>query len=201
MISSLKGIVLSKEPMIVDIEVNDVGYHVSVPMTTFYTLPKVGQEVFLYTHLLVREDAHLLYGFASESERHLFRSLIKVNGVGAKIALAILSGIETDEFIRCIQAGDSGTLIRIPGVGKKMADRLIVEMRDKLAHLELAPSTSKVTELQSINMVGASVHEAISALIALGYKPQEASKHVHSVEDQELSTEELIRTALKNLVK
>jgi Holliday junction DNA helicase RuvA len=140
MIGRLTGTILYKAPPLLILDVRGVGYEIEAPMSTFYLLPAVGADVQLFTHLAVREDAHLLFGFATENERHLFRSLIKVNGVGPKLALTILSGIEADEFVLCIQHGDNARLTRLPGIGKKTADRLIIEMRDRLKDLPMASS-------------------------------------------------------------
>jgi Holliday junction DNA helicase RuvA len=196
MIGSLRGRLLQKLPPMLMIDVQGVGYEVEAPMSTFYQLPEVGQEIHLYTHLTVRDDAHLLFGFASERERQLFRTLIKVNGVGPKMALTILSGIEAGDFARCIREADAARLTRLPGVGKKTAERLIVEMRDRLQDLHVQ-ETRVETRARPEN--GASrIEDAISALIALGYKPQEASRHVHAVAAEGMSSEDLIREALKS---
>lgn len=200
MIGFLRGQLVHKHPPALMVEVNGVGYELEAPMTTFYTLPDAGQEIALYTHLVVREDAQLLYGFATEEEQRLFRALIKVNGVGAKMALTILSGIESDQFARCIRENDTDTLIKLPGVGKKTAERLIIEMRDKLGQL---PDTSRKQDTgeHAPESTRTSVDDAISALIALGYRPQEASKYVHAVSGTNMDSEEIIRQALKNSVK
>ena len=195
MIGSLRGHLLQKSPPMLMVDVQGVGYEVEAPMSTFYQLPEVGQDIYLYTHLIVRDDAHLLFGFASERERRLFRALIRVNGVGPKLALTILSGIEADDFARCIRDADAAQLTRLPGVGKKTAERLIVEMRDRLQDMHV-PESRMASRARSGN--GATrVEDAISALIALGYKPQEASRHVHSVAAEGMSSEEIIRAALK----
>ena len=200
MIGRLRGTLAEKQPPLMLIDVGGVGYEVEAPMSTFYQLPATGTEVILHTHLVVREDAHLLFGFASESERALFRSLIKVNGVGAKVALAILSGMNADTFARCIQDGDTAALTRLPGIGKKTAERLIVEMRDRLADWQgegvlpvvlSAPLTEERDELK----------DAVSALVALGYKPPEASRMVGGVETEGRNSEEIIRAALQKAVK
>ena len=166
-------------------------------MTTFYVLPDVGNEIEIFTHLVVRDDAHLLFGFATENERLLFRSLIKVNGVGAKMALTILSGIETDEFSQCVQNNDAERLTKLPGVGKKTAERLIVEMRDRLGNL---PKTT-TQKNKTINVYTTPADEAVSALISLGYKPPEASRYVLAIANDNMSSEELIREALKHSIK
>ena len=195
MIGSLRGRLIQKTPPMLVVDVQGVGYEVEAPMSTFYQLPEVGQEIHLYTHLAVRDDAHLLFGFASERERQLFRTLIKVNGVGPKLALTILSGIETDDFIRCIREADVARLTRLPGVGKKTAERLIVEMRDRLRDLHI-PDTRTDTSARS-GSGASSAEDAVSALIALGYKPQEASRHVHAVAAEGMNSEDIIREALK----
>ncbi len=202
MIGRLRGILLEKQPPALLIDIQGVGYEVDAPMSTFYQLPETGQEVTLFTHLLVREDAQLLYGFSTELERRLFRNLLKVSGVGAKVALAILSGMNADEFAGCIQQNDVTSLTRIPGIGKKTAERLIVEMRDRLADWEVSGS---VTSLPSGVTVQSIVHDpvadAVSALIALGYKPNDASRHVAAFDKEGQSSEDLIRQALKAMVK
>lgn len=200
MIGRLRGILAEKQPPLLLIDINGVGYEVEAPMSTFYQLPEAGATVTLHTHLVVREDAHLLFGFASEGERRLFRTLIKVNGVGAKLALTILSGIAADEFARCVQENDTAALVRLPGVGKKTAERLIVEMRDRLADWEGAVTLAGAAPVESR---GGSdeLRDAISALVSLGYKPPEASRLVSKVESAGLSSEEIIRAALKQAVK
>lgn len=204
MISQLRGIILEKQPPQLILDVNNVGYEIDAPMSTFYRLPEIGQETVLLTHFVVREDAHHLYGFATQDERTLFRTLLKVNSVGPRLALTILSSIESDEFVRCIVNSDANSLVRIPGVGKKTAERLIIEMRDKLITWQ---HTSPV-ELNLLPLKGGShsgsrnqvVQDAVSALIALGYKPQEASRAVSKVDDNALSSEEIIRRALREMV-
>lgn len=180
-------------------DVAGVGYEIQVPMTTLYQLPALGSELTLLTHFVVREDAQLLYGFLYERDRVLFRYLIKVNGVGPKMALAILSGLDSDAFVRCVQRDDINTLIKIPGVGKKTAERLVIDMRDKLKDwiLELDPAAPAVADGGH-----ASVAEAESALVALGYKPAEASKAVAAAKDAGIDkSEELIRRALQSMVR
>ena len=167
-------------------------------MSTFYQLPALGETVVLHTHLVVREDAHLLFGFATESERRLFRTLIKVNGVGARMALTILSGIESADFAACIQRGDSERLVKLPGVGKKTAERLIVEMSDRIRDWDLTPAAADhETRPGPANRENTPVYEAESALIALGYKPQEASRFVNAVAKDGMNSETIIREALK----
>ncbi len=196
MIGFLRGVLREKQPPGLMIEVQGVGYEVEAPMTTFYDLPEVGAALTLFTHLVVREDAHTLYGFSRQSDRRLFRTLIKVNGVGAKLALAILSGMEAGHFAACVQAGDTASLVRVPGVGKKTAERLVVEMRDRLSDWEAGAEGSVVS-----TDVASPVEEAVSALIALGYKPQEASRMVRQVDATELSSEQIIRAALQSTVR
>lgn len=205
MIGRLTGKLLSKQPPDLMLDVNGVGYEVQAPMGTFYHLPVLGESVSLYTHMVVREDAQLLYGFISSSDRQLFRTLIKVNGVGPKLALTILSGIEVDQFVACVQQGDSASLIKLPGVGRKTADRLLVEMRDSLADWApqgLAAGAAGATLAAAPAGSRPLIDDAESALIALGYKPAEASRAVSAVYNETLeSSEELIRQALKAMVK
>ncbi|HEX4387731.1 MAG TPA: Holliday junction branch migration protein RuvA [Steroidobacteraceae bacterium] len=195
MIGSLRGRITSKTPPQLTVEVGGVGYEVEAPMSTFFQLPALGEEVRLLTHLVVREDAHVLYGFASEEERRLFRSLIKVSGVGPKIALALLSGISVTAFAHCVHNQDIATLTRVPGVGRKTAERLIVEMRDRLvtaAQGSSLPVAEGGTTAQT---------EAFDALVALGYRPAEATRLLKGVAPGTHSTEELIRRALKSAVR
>ena len=199
MIGRLKGTLLTKQPPTLLLDVNGVGYEVDAPMSTFYQLPEINQEVVLHTHLVVREDVQQLCGFATEAERSMFRSLIKINGVGPKLALSILSAISADDFARCIQDNDTTTLVRLPGVGKKTAERLVIEMRDKLKdwHAGASPQGKTIAGLIDVEHKGDPVQEAVSALIALGYKPPQASRMVSQIDSHELSSEEIIRDALK----
>ena len=199
MIGRLRGELVSKDPPLLLLDVNGVGYDVESPMSTFYNLPATGKQVVLFTHLAIRDDAHVLYGFASESERSLFRALLKVSGVGAKMALAILSGMSADEFATCVQADDTAALVRLPGIGKKTAERLIVEMRDRLGKLNLAQITV-VSAGRSQTAERSPVADAVGALIALGYKPNDASRMVRAIECDGLSSEEIIRASLKAAV-
>jgi len=201
MIGRLHGTLLHKHAPYLMIEVNGVGYELEATMNTFYDLPPTGSDVTLYTHLIVREDAHLLYGFANHSERAMFRNLIKVNGVGARLALTILSGISVDAFTRCVRGNDSATLVRLPGVGKKTAERLIIEMRDRLAKGADAGMVPGVMHEDHIDPVKGAVSDAVSALIALGYKPQEASRMVRGVEVAGMDSEKIIRSALQSMVE
>ncbi len=203
MISRLTGILVEKHPPTLLLDVHGVGYDIEAPLSTFYQLPELHQQITLLTHLMIREEAMLLYGFLRESERELFRTLIKVNGVGAKMALNILSAMELEIFVHCIQSGDIQRLIKIPNVGKKTAERLIVELRDRLATLRIsspvlvANSENETSTTSHKIYITSPVEDAISALVSLGYKPQEASRWVHSIEEANLSSEELIRRALR----
>ncbi|EPC04377.1 Holliday junction DNA helicase RuvA [Litchfieldella anticariensis FP35 = DSM 16096] len=196
MIGRLRGTLLDKQPPWLVIDVAGVGYELEASMNTLVALPAPGEVVQLYTHLAVREDAHLLYGFAREQERSLFRALIKVNGVGPKLALAILSGMEEEQFIRCVMDDDIKALTRLPGVGKKTAERLIIEMRDRFpqwtrATLDGIPGQATSTRPTEAN----AMVDAEAALVSLGYKPTEASRMLSGLGD-ELSTEALIKAAL-----
>jgi Holliday junction DNA helicase RuvA len=196
MIGRIKGILVSKAAPFLLVDVQGVGYEVEAPMSTFYQLPAVDSEVTLHTHLIVREDAQILCGFATESERRLFRSLIRITGVGAKLALAILSGMSADEFACCVQDNDVTSLTRLPGVGKKTAERLIIEMRDRLADWEGGESAA-LPDAAAPTVAPDAGREAVSALIALGYRPQEASRMVQLVDNDGLASEDIIREALK----
>lgn len=199
MIGLLRGTILARQPPHLLLEVQGVGYELEAPMTTFYDLPATGGVVTLYTHLVVREDAHLLYGFAKITDRDLFRHLLRVNGVGARLALTILSGMDAGAFAGCIQAGDTAALVRLPGVGRKTAERLVIEMRDRLdslAGISLTPSGSAAARAPS-----SPLEDAVTALIGLGYKPQEASRMVRAIDAAELTSEEIIRTALQASVQ
>jgi Holliday junction DNA helicase RuvA len=199
MIGRLSGRIISKQAPVVILDVNGVGYEVDVPMSTLYVLPEAGEPAVLLIHTHVREDAIHLYGFATAAERVLFRNLIKVSGIGARLALTILSGIEVAAFVRCVQTADESTLVRLPGVGKKTAQRLLVEMKDKLDDI---PAGFAVAA-RPLSAAGTPVEEAVTALIALGYKPVDASRMVTAVERSGDigSTEELIRMALKAAMK
>lgn len=199
MIGHLRGTLVHKQPPALLIDVSGVGYELEAPMSTFYTLPAVGETVTLVTHLVVREDAHQLFGFASRAERQLFRDLIKVTGVGARMGLTILSGISVNDFIATVQQGDGTRLTRLPGVGKKTAARLIVEMRDRIG-LPAIVEDGQPAALQASGEVDPET-EAFEALIALGYKPAEATRLLRKVATPGLNSEELIRLALKMAVK
>ncbi len=195
MIGSLQGkLALKKTPAII-VECAGVGYEVETPMSTFLDLPPVGSDIFLHTHLLVRDDAHALYGFSTEEEKTLFRLLLKVSGVGAKMGLAILSGMSVSDFERCVRYEDTAMLIKIPGVGKKTAERLIIEMRDKIdespAQAIMARAGQVATDSRS---------EAIDALVALGYKPAEVKRLLARLDLEDMSPEDIIRLALRQAV-
>tara|TARA_B100000745_G_scaffold88027_2_gene55204 strand:- start:2207 stop:2839 length:633 start_codon:yes stop_codon:yes gene_type:complete len=207
MIGRLVGYICEKQPPALMIDVNGVGYEVLAPMSTFYELPAdQNEKVVLYTHLSVREDAHQLFAFSDLLQRKLFRILIKVNGVGPKLALAILSGMSVSEFVSAVKHGDSAMLVRLPGVGKKTAERLLIEMADKVRDVQ-APSTdvelNQPSSIQpsSSNDRAQMIEDALSALVALGYKPAEAEKCVKNVGVEAGSSQELIRLALQLMVK
>lgn len=201
MIGRLRGNILEKQPPLVLLEANGVGYEVHMPMTCFYELPELGQEAIVFTHFVVREDAQLLYGFNDKQERALFRELIKVNGVGPKLALAILSGMSAQQFVSAVEREEITALVKLPGVGKKTAERLVVEMKDRFKGLngDLFNSSSEIS-LPSATDKAPDVDaeaEAVSALVALGYKPQEASGMVSKIAKPGADCETLIRDALR----
>ncbi len=209
MIGYLRGRVLEKHPPFLMLDVSGVGYEIEASMNTFYRLPDLGLEAAIYTHLVVREDAQLLYGFADRQERSVFRELIKTNGVGPKLALTILSGASVDAFVRCVEHEDVATLVKLPGVGKKTAERLIIEMKDRLKNLSGLPShhpqsiPSATLFAQTDSPVTDEKREAETALIALGYKPAQASKAVASacrLLADDVSAEEIIRHALRGMI-
>lgn len=199
MIGRISGVLLERQAQELLIDVQGVGYEVQVSLTTFFDLPPQGETVVLHTHLVVREDAQQLYGFGEQSERELFRHLIKVSGVGPKLALAILSGMTVGEFVKGVQNNDVAGLVRLPGVGKKTAERLIVEMRDRLQNF--ATKDMPVNSPATLSEQPDAVLEAESGLTSLGYKPQEASRMVSAVATEGQSSQELIRLALKSMVK
>lgn len=201
MIGKIRGIILEKQPPQMVVDVQGVGYEIDAPMSTFYQLPDVGKEVNLFTHFVVREDAHHLYGFYTNDERHLFRTLLRVNGVGPRLALTILSSTSADEFVRCVLNNDTESLVRMPGVGKKTAERLVIEMRDKLANWTQSPASEGATIAKpDKNGRHQILQDAISALISLGYKQHEASRTVTKIDDGAASSEELIRRALREIM-
>ncbi len=201
MIGRLKGVLVEKQPPEVLLDVQGVGYELLLPMTSFYNLPEIGQETTLFTHLAVREDAHLLFGFSQKNDRTLFRELIKTNGVGPKLALAILSAMSVDEFAYAIEREELSKLVKIPGVGKKTAERLLVELKGKFKGAKQSDffvESSHITRAENISVAADSpVDEAVAALIALGYKPADAEKMVKKVAQPDLTSERLIREALK----
>jgi len=192
MIGRLQGELVSKQPPFLLVDVNGVGYEVESPLSTIFELPELGQRVTLLTHMVVREDAQILYAFLTDAERGLFRTLIKVSGVGPKMALGVLSAMNPAEFNHCVLQGDIASLTKIPGVGKKTAERLLVEMRDRIEKLSTATDVSAVQTGEHDPQ-----QEATQALIALGYKPAEASRMIASVKSDGLKSDEIIRTALK----
>ena len=202
MIGRLRGALVEKQPPHLVLDVSGVGYEIEVPMTTLYRLPHLGEAVTLHTHLVVREDAHLLFGFYEKRDREMFRELIRLNGVGPKLALALMSTLEVDELVRCVQAQDTSALTRVPGVGKKTAERLLVELKDRFKAWDAMPGTfALVSEGPGAPVqVATAESDAISALVSLGYKPQEASKAITAIKDKNLSSEDLIRRALKGMM-
>jgi len=198
MIARLAGTLIHKQPPLMVIDVAGVGYEVEAPLSVFYDLPELGQAVVILTHLSIKDDSHTLYGFSSEAERTLFRQLLKISGIGAKLALTILSGASGEELARYVAERDSASLTRLPGIGKKTADRIIIELRDKLDLIPFAAATGSGSGLA---VPADAVSEAITALNALGYKPQESSSMVRKVAKPEMSVEEIIRHALQSMVK
>ena len=201
MIGRLRGTLVHKTPPLLLIDVNGVGYEVEVSMTTLFDLPEINSQVTLHTHLQVREDAHSLYGFTTQEERSLFKNLIKISGIGAKSALLILSGMSVQNFARCVQEGDAAALSRLPGIGKKTSERIIIEMRDRLKNI-FAEHDASIPAIPGDGLVSvaSAVNDAISALSALGYKPQDAAAMVKRIDAQGLASEEIIRQALKATV-
>ena len=192
MIGFLRGKIALKTPPLIVLDVNGVGYEIEAPMTVFYDLPEIGTEITLQTHLVVREDAHNLFGFTTETDKTMFKTLIKISGVGAKMALAILSNQTADQFQTCIQNNDTAALVKLPGVGKKTAERLVMELRDKLPKLENVPQISNSNIARE---------EAISALCSLGYKPLDASHMVSTIQPEGKNCETIIRLALQGALK
>ncbi|MDD2659104.1 MAG: Holliday junction branch migration protein RuvA [Methylococcales bacterium] len=201
MIGFLRGKLVHKAPPFLVLDVQGVGYEVEAPMTTFYDLPAINEEIKLHTHLVVREDAHILFGFSTEADRTLFRTLIKVNGVGPKLALTILSGQSAEEFHRCIHDNDTAALVRLPGVGKKTAERLVIEMRDRLPDLADSAVTGAVNSGAVSPTVGNPKQEAVSALCSLGYKPLDAGKMVQNISAEGKTCEDIIRLALQGAAR
>ena len=195
MIGSLIGLIKEKTPSSILLEVNGIGYEIAVPLSTSFQLPNVGESAYLLTHLVVREDQHSLYGFATDEERKLFRALIKISGVGAKLAITILSGTNVNGFIQSVVNEDIDALVHLPGIGKKTAERLIVEMKDKVS--EISSDENNLSESNE----NSAVAEAINALVNLGYKTKDAKTILDKIESEGLTVEELIRQALKSLNK
>jgi len=205
MIGRLNGVLVEKQPPEILLEVSGVGYEVQMPMTCFYDLPKVGDNAIVYTHFVVREDAQLLFGFNNKTERALFRELLKANGVGPKLGLAILSGMSAQQFVSCVNNEDATALVKLPGVGKKTAERLVLEMKDRLKNwgsdLFTPFSDSAVIEPASdATIANNAADDAVSALVALGYKLPQAQKAVKSVSKPDMSTEVLIKESLKSML-
>ncbi|WP_435104508.1 Holliday junction branch migration protein RuvA [Arhodomonas sp. AD133] len=201
MIGRLQGTIVEKQPPTLLVDVHGVGYELEAPMSVFYELPPVGEDVVLRTHLAVREDAHVLYAFRTESERRLFRNLIRVSGVGPKLALALLSGMPAEDFVRCVEGRDINALTRLPGVGKKTAERLVMEMADRLGELGAATSAPAPVNGGDTAPPADASGEAVSALIALGYKPAEASRLIKGIDTDGRDSEALIREALRRAVR
>ncbi|WP_089725382.1 Holliday junction branch migration protein RuvA [Candidatus Thiosymbion oneisti] len=197
MIGRLRGEIVSKHPPQLMLEVNGVGYELEAPMSTFYDLPPVGEQVTLVTHLTVREDAQLLYGFLREEDRALFRNLLKVNGVGARMALAILSGMDARQFALCVRQEDVTALTRLPGIGKKTAQRLVMELRDRVDAVPTGSPVGVASSPSTGGSEGSALVDAIGALTALGYKPADANRMARAADDGTKTSEEIIRAALK----
>ncbi|PQJ88818.1 Holliday junction branch migration protein RuvA [Aliivibrio sifiae] len=207
MIGRLRGNLLEKQPPELLIEVSGIGYEVQMPMSCFYELPEIGTEAIVYIHYVVREDAQLLYGFNTKKERALFREVIKANGVGPKLGLAILSGMTASQFVQSVEREDISTLVKLPGVGKKTAERLVVEMKDRLkgwgAGDLFTPAADAAPMDDSSDLISSpqsAQDEAVSALISLGYKPVQASKIVSQVAKPDMTSEALIRESLKSMI-
>jgi holliday junction DNA helicase RuvA len=202
MIGRLRGTLVEKQPPYLLIDVNGVGYELQAPMTTFYRLPVLGAEAILHTHLSITENLHQLFGFIDQRDRSLFRTLIKVNGVGPKLAIAILSGMEADDIARCVRENNIKALTKVPGIGAKTAERLVIELRDRLKNWDTPPDDLLAYGESRVEAVsGNNLDEAESALISLGYKPVEATKMIALAAKQKTgaSCEELIRIALRSM--
>jgi len=198
MIARLSGTLIAKQPPVLIIDVAGVAYEVEAPLSVFYDLPEIGKPLTLVTHLQIKDDGHNLFGFANEIQRTLFRQLLKISGIGAKLALTILSGATPDELARYVAEGDSASLTRLPGIGKKTAERIIIELRDKLDHLAASITTPGGP---AAAVPASSASEATHALVSLGFKPQEASQLVRLVVKADMSAEDIIRLALQATVK
>ncbi|NLY17123.1 MAG: Holliday junction branch migration protein RuvA [Gammaproteobacteria bacterium] len=200
MIGFLRGTLLDKQPPFITLDVNGVGYELEVPMTTLFQLPASGQSLELHTHLVVREDAQLLFGFYTRQDRQMFRELIRLKGVGPKLALALMSGMSAEELIACVQAEDIKQLTTVPGVGKRTAERLLVELKGKFKDWDVpAGLPLRGGETETSRPAGSAEQDAVSALVSLGFKPAEASRAVRAVFAEDLGSEDLIRLALRGL--
>lgn len=207
MIGRLIGTVAEKQPPTLLLDVGGVGYEIQLPMTSFYQLPDVDQQATIYTHFVVREDAQLLFGFASKVERELFREVIKANGVGPKLGLAILSGMSAVQFVQCVINGDTSALVNLPGIGKKTAERIVIELKDRLKNFTLGAETP-ATDAADVDLLRETTFvevvdvekDAVAALVALGYKPAQASRVVSKVKLPEMDSESLIKAALKSMI-
>jgi len=193
MIGQVHGKLVYKQPPRLLVDVAGIGYELEAPMTTFYNLPETGTEVCLHTHVVVRDDAHLLYGFTEQRQRDVFRHLLKVNGVGPRVALAILSGLTVEDLVACVSAADAAMLTRVPGIGRKTAERLIVDLRDRLDGIEGSGSSFVGTRPLTPE------HDAVSALVALGYRQTDAARAIRATASDDVGVEELIRAALASL--
>ena len=193
MIGQVHGKLVYKQPPRLLVDVAGIGYELEAPMTTFYNLPETGTEVCLHTHVVVRDDAHLLYGFTEQRQRDVFRNLLKVNGVGPRVALAILSGLTVEDLVACVSAADAAMLTRVPGIGRKTAERLIVDLRDRLDGIEGSGSSFVGTRPLTPE------HDAVSALVALGYRQTDATRAIRATASDDAGVEELIRAALASL--
>ncbi len=198
MIARLAGTLIHKQAPLMVIDIAGVGYEVEAPLTVFYDLPETGQPVVILTHLAIKDDSHTLYGFSSEAQRTLFRQLLKISGIGAKLALTILSGTSGDELARYVADNDTASLTRLPGIGKKTAERIIIELRDKL---DVIPAAGGSVPGGGAVIAGNASSEASHALGALGYKPQEVARMVRQAAEPDMNAEEIIRKALKSKVK
>jgi Holliday junction DNA helicase RuvA len=199
MIGRLRGTLVEKQPPWLLIDVGGVGYEVETPLSTFYELPEIDQPLLLLTHLVIKDDGHSLYGFLQEADRQLFRSLLKISGVGAKLALTILSGVNADGFAQWVSDRDTAALTRLPGIGKKTAERLVMEMKDRLG--DLTPSAARLPGAPAVPVAADASSEAVAALQSLGYKPAEVMRMVRAVAEPDMAAEEIIRRALKSVVR
>ncbi|MBX2867099.1 MAG: Holliday junction branch migration protein RuvA [Acidiferrobacterales bacterium] len=201
MIGFLRGVLLQKQPPHIVLDVHGVGYELEAPMATFYDLPEEQSETSLYTHLVVREDAQLLFGFSDRSQRELFRSLLKVNGVGPRVGLAILSTLSASQFVQCVKQQDAMTLTSVPGIGKKTAERMLIDMRDRIEGIDVEDIRSSDSSGKPLESYQDPVGDAIGALVALGYRQADANRAVKAVEEQSAERDDLIRNALQMLSK